>query len=113
VPTQELVSLSVDEPIWDRFFSVHPLVLVSTLDPDGNHDIAPKHLAMPLSWQNWFGFVCTPRHHTYQNIERTGEFTVSFPRPDQIALASLAASPRCDHDSKPIVSALPGRLRRS
>jgi len=107
VPTEDLISLPMDEPIWERFFSVYPLVLVSTLDPDGNHDIAPKHLAMPMSWQNWFGFVCTPSHHTYQNIQRSGEFTVSFPRPDQVALSSLAASPRCDHDSKPIISALP------
>ncbi len=104
---ENLISLSVEEPIWDRFFGVYPLVLVATLDPDGNHDIAPKHLAMPMGWHNRFGFVCTPRHHTYQNIQRSGVFTVSFPRPDQVALASLAASPRCDNDSKPIISAFP------
>ena len=73
-----LVSLSLDEPIWERFFSVFPLVLVGTLEEGGGHDLAPKHLAMPLSWGRWFGFVCTPRHRTYQNAVRTGAFTVSY-----------------------------------
>lgn len=95
------------DPIWERFFSVFPLVLVGTRDPDGGHDLAPKHLAMPVSWQNFFGFVCTPRHGTYRNLQRTGEFTVSYPRPDQLLSASLAASPRCDEGDKPALEALP------
>lgn len=103
----KLVKLSLKDSIWDRFFSVFPLVVIGTQEPDGSADLAPKHLAMPLSWRNHFGFVCTPRHRTYQNIERTGEFTVSYARPSQIVLASLAASPRCEDDSKPIVDALP------
>ena len=70
-------SLPLDEPVWERFFTVFPLVLVGTREEDGGHDLAPKHLAMPLSWGNWFGFVCTPRHRTYQNAVRTGAFTVS------------------------------------
>ena len=49
------VSLSLDAPVWEKFPTVAPLVLVSTKDPDGQVDIAPKHLAMPVSWQNWFG----------------------------------------------------------
>ncbi|MGD8340137.1 MAG: flavin reductase [Gammaproteobacteria bacterium] len=102
-----LVELESNERIWDRFFSVYPLVVIGTLDEDGTYDLAPKHLAMPLSWGSDFGFVCTPRHRTYQNIRRTGEFCVTYARPSQIVLASLAASPRCDDDSKPIVNALP------
>lgn len=102
-----LVTLDVARPIWDRFFLVAPLVLVGTREPDGGHDLAPKHLATPLSWQNHFGFVCTPSHGTYQNIRRTGEFTVSFPTAEQILEISLAASPRCDEGSKPALVALP------
>lgn len=103
-----LVSLPLDEPVWDRFFSVFPLVLVGTREAQGRHDLAPKHLAMPLSWGNWFGFVCTPRHRTYQNAVRTGAFTVSYPRPEQVVLTSLAATPRCDtQQDKPTLHALP------
>jgi flavin reductase (DIM6/NTAB) family NADH-FMN oxidoreductase RutF len=68
---------------------------------------------MPLSWRAHFGFVCTPRHRTYQNVRRTGEFTVTYVRPSQLILASLTASPRCDDDSKPIVDALPTFPARS
>jgi hypothetical protein len=54
---ESLVSLSLDESIWERFFSVFPLVLVGTREEDGSHDLAPKHLAMPFSWGRWFGLV--------------------------------------------------------
>jgi len=104
---QQLIELDVDQPVWDRFFWVAPLVLVGTLEPGGRHDLAPKHMAMPIGWENYFGFVCTPRHHTYANIVRDGVFTVSYPRPDQLVLASLAASPRCGEDDKPVLTVLP------
>lgn len=104
-----LIELDVRDSIWERFFTVFPLVIVGTLEEDGTPDLAPKHLAMPMSWQNHFGFVCTPRHGTYQNIQRTGEFTVTYARPSQAVLASLAASPRCDDGTKPITGALPTR----
>lgn len=103
----ELVELDTGESIWERFFSVFPLVVVGTREANGDDDLAPKHLAIPMSWQNHFGFVCTPRHNTYQNIRRTGEFTVTYMRPSQTVVASLAATPRCDNGSKPIVASLP------
>jgi len=105
--TQPLVELDVIEPIWDRFFWVAPLVLVGTREADGSHDLAPKHMAIPMGWQNYFGFVCTPRHHTYSNVRRDGVFTVSYPRPSQLVLTSLAASPRCGEEDKPALSVLP------
>lgn len=98
----ELQTLDLDEPVWERCFTVAPLVLVGTVDTDGRPDFAPKHMAFPLGWDNFFGFVCTPRHATYANAERTGTFTVSYPRPADIVTASLTASPRCD-DSKPFL----------
>ena len=104
---QHLIELDIDQPIWERFFWVAPLVLVGTREPDGSHDLAPKHMALPMGWENYYGFVCTPRHHTYGNIQREGVFTVSFPRPSQLVLTSLAASPRCGDDDKPALSALP------
>jgi flavin reductase (DIM6/NTAB) family NADH-FMN oxidoreductase RutF len=103
------IALDVSKPIWDEFFSVYPLVVVGTKEEHGGFDLAPKHLAIPMSWENHFGFVCTPKHATYQNIQREGVFTVSYARPDQVVLTSLTASPRCDDGSKPIVTALPTR----
>ena len=88
---------------------VMPLVIVGTREPDGGHDLAPKHMATPLGWENRFGFVCSPRHATQRNAERTGSFTVSFPHPDGIVAASLAAAPRDGSGDKPNLAALPVR----
>lgn len=101
------VSLDIERPIWDRFFTVSPLVVVGSKEADGHFNLAPKHMAMPLGWQNFFCFVCSPRHSTYHNIRRVGEFTVSYPRPSQALFASLAAAPRCEDQSKPSLLVLP------
>ncbi len=103
----QLIELDTSESIWEKFFTVFPLVIVGTREADGSDDLAPKHLAIPMSWKNHFGFVCTPRHNTYQNVRRSGQFAVTYVRPAQTVLASLAASPRCDDGSKPITQALP------
>jgi flavin reductase (DIM6/NTAB) family NADH-FMN oxidoreductase RutF len=102
----KLIPLATDRPVWDRFFSVFPLVIVGSKE-DGRYNLAPKHLAMPLGWDNYYGFVCSPRHTTYHNIRRHGAFTVSYPRPTEVLLASLAAAPRCEDQSKPTLLALP------
>lgn len=101
-----LVSLATDEPVWSSVFVVSPLVLVGTLEADGSVDIAPKHMAMPLGWQNRFCFVCSRRHATLRNAEARGAFTVSFPRPDHILDAALAAGGRAADASKPSLAAL-------
>lgn len=103
----DLVTLDASRRLWDRFFMVAPLVVIGTREPDGQFDLAPKHMVAPLSWDNFFGFVCTPSHATYQNIRREKVFTVSFPTANQVVLTSLAASPRCDESSKPSLAALP------
>ena len=61
VQGSNVVYLDTKHPVWERFFTVAPLVLIGTQEPDGGHDLAPKHMAMPVSWQNYFGFVCAPR----------------------------------------------------
>lgn len=106
------VDIPVDVPVWDRFFTVAPLVLVGTREPDGSADFAPKHMVTPMGWQNYFGFVCSPTHSTCINIKHTREFTVSYPRPSQILQSSLAASPRKD-DKKPVLDlfdTIPARI---
>ena len=66
-----------------------------------------------MGWGNYFGFVCTPRHKTYRNAVRTGVYTVSYPKPSQVVLASLAASPRVGEPQgprqKPALDQLPMR----
>jgi flavin reductase (DIM6/NTAB) family NADH-FMN oxidoreductase RutF len=92
---QDIVSLDPDEPFWERFYMVSPLVVVGTIDEDEDtFNLAPKHMAAPMGWANYFGFVCTPRHKTYRNAVRSGTFTVSYPKPSQVVLASFAAAPR-------------------
>ena len=102
-----VVTLDVERPIWDHFFTAHNLVVVGTRQTGGQMDLAPKHMAIPMGWQNYFGFVCTPRHRTYLNIKQEKEFTVSYPRPTQVVLTSLTAAPRCEDDTKPSLRALP------
>jgi flavin reductase (DIM6/NTAB) family NADH-FMN oxidoreductase RutF len=101
-----LIPLAVDRPIWDRFFGVFPLVIVGSKEGD-RYNLAPKHLAMPLGWDNYFCFVCSPQHTTYHNIRRHGFFTVSYPRPREVLLASVAAAPRSEDLSKPSLLVLP------
>ena len=95
IENEQIVTLGTDRPIWERFFLVAPLIVVGTKEGD-TYNLAPKHMAMPMSWGHYYGFVCTPRHKTYQNIKATGQFTVSYPRPDQVTAASLTASERQD-----------------
>lgn len=105
-PAHRPIPVSTETPIWSRFFTVAPLVIVGTSEGDG-HDLAPKHMAMPLGWDNYFCFVCSPQHATQSNAQRTGQFTVSFPHPDQVVEASLAAAPREEGGSKPSLDAIP------
>jgi flavin reductase (DIM6/NTAB) family NADH-FMN oxidoreductase RutF len=104
---QDLVPLAADRSLWERVFTVAPLVIVGSKEEDGKYNLAPKHLAMPLGWDNYYCFVCSPRHTTYHNIRRHGAFTVSYPRPSEVVFASLAAAPRCEDQSKPTLLLLP------
>jgi flavin reductase (DIM6/NTAB) family NADH-FMN oxidoreductase RutF len=97
----DTVSLDPEQPFWERFYMVAPLIVVGTQNEDDSYNLAPKHMAAPMGWDNYFGFVCTPRHKTYRNAVRTGVFTVSYPKPSQVVLASLSASPRVGEPQGP------------
>jgi flavin reductase (DIM6/NTAB) family NADH-FMN oxidoreductase RutF len=103
---QQMVSIPTGSPIWDKFFTVAPLVTVGSREGGGGYDLAPKHLAMPLGWENYYCFVCSRKHATQHNIEATQQFTVSYPRPEQILQTSMAAGPRIEDGSKPTLAAL-------
>ena len=101
------VELDVERPVWDRFLWVAPLVLIGTVEEDGSLGLAPKHMVTPMGWDNYFGFVCAPRHGTYGNAIREGSFTVSYLRPEQLVQASLAAAPRSGEGGKLSLLTLP------
>ena len=103
---EDILTLYKDLPVWEQVFTVNPLVVVGTRERGGGYDLAPKHMAFPVGWEDYFGFVCTPRHNTYHNAKRESVFTVSYPRPTQVVLASLAAAPREGDSSKPLLDAL-------
>lgn len=111
-----VVSLDPSEPFWERFYMVAPLVVIGTQNDDDTYNLAPKHMASPMGWADYFGFVCTPRHKTYRNAVRHDTFTVSFPKPSQVVLASLAASPRVGPPEgprrKPSLDQLPTRAAK-
>ena len=101
-----LIELPVGPGLWERVFMVAPLVLVGTKEACG-WDFAPKHMAMPHGWEEFYCFACTPRHATYRNLQAHPQFTVSFPRPDQILESSFAAGGRFEGDEKPSLAAVP------
>jgi flavin reductase (DIM6/NTAB) family NADH-FMN oxidoreductase RutF len=103
----EMVDISNDPQMWNRCYMVHSLVVVGSTEEDGSYNFAPKHMAMPLGFGPYFGFMGTPRKTTYRNIKREEVFTVSYPGPDQLVISSLMASQREDDDSKPIVDQIP------
>lgn len=95
--------------MWNRFFTIAPLLVVGSKEDD-KFDLAPKHMATPMGFTEYFGFICTPRHRTYHNIKKNGFFTASFPMPNQVLLTSLAALPRCEltnGSTKPILKNIP------
>lgn len=108
----DIVRLDPDRSFWERFYTVAPLIVVGTRNEDeATYNLAPKHMAAPMGWDDYFGFVCTPEHKTYRNAVRHGAYTVSYPKPSQVVLASLAAAPRTERAdgprSKPSLDALP------
>ena len=104
----DFISLNVKDSIWDHFYTVAPLVVIGSKENE-RYDLSPKHMVTPIGFSNYIGFVCTPRHRTYHNIKKEKKFTVSFVKPSQVLLTSLAAIPRCEdnHYTKEIVNKIP------
>ena len=101
----DMVELPVGPEMWERVLLVAPLVLIGTKE-GSSWDFAPKHMAMPLGWEGFYCFACTPRHATYRNLREHPQFTVSFPRPEQVITSSLAAGGRFEGGAKPSLAAL-------
>ena len=102
----DMQEVAVGEGLWESVLGVAPLVLIGSREPDGSHDLAPKHRVLQLS-DGHFGFVCCERHRTFRNVAREKTFTASWPRPAQIVEVSAAAAPRCEDGEKRTLRALP------
>lgn len=101
---EDVYTLEEESP-FECSFSPHALVVVGTRDPDGSLNLAPKHMCTPIGDEQ-FGFVCTSEHRTAKNIRRLDEFTVSYPRPEEIVSISLSAEPRDESGHKPDLESL-------
>jgi len=81
------------------YFTVKPLILVTTLGSNGLPNVAPKTQATDVGrCERYFAFVCTPQHHTYQNVKANKEFVVNYPGPELIGKVSATAQRAEDSD---------------
>lgn len=103
----KMIEIDTDQDVWGRLYTVYSLVVIGSKEEDDAYNFAPKHMAMPLGFSNHFGFMGTPRKSTYRNVQREKVFTVSYPRPDQLVVSSLAATQREDDDTKPVIDQIP------
>jgi flavin reductase (DIM6/NTAB) family NADH-FMN oxidoreductase RutF len=59
-----------------------PVILNSTLNPDGSRNLAPISSVFWLGWRAMLGFEAVSQ--TAQNIIRTGECVINLPSQDQV-----------------------------
>lgn len=113
IESDQVVELNLELPIWNRVFTVAPLVVVGSRNSDGSHDLTPKHLALPLGWDRYFGFVTRDNQTTCLNVKRDGYFTVSFPNPSSVVVTSLAAAQGTEEHRRAVLQAVPTVKARS
>lgn len=105
--SNSMIDITDDPNLWNRFFMVHSLIIIGSKEKNGEYNMAPKHMAMPLGVGPYIGFMATPRKTTYQNVKREKAFTVSLPQPDQLVFSSITASSREEDDEKPAIYTVP------
>jgi flavin reductase (DIM6/NTAB) family NADH-FMN oxidoreductase RutF len=77
------VDLDISSPSGIDSSGSHPWCWSARSRRTARYDLAPKHMVTPMGWDNYFGFVCAPRHATYRNVLRTKDsFTVSYLGPE-------------------------------
>jgi flavin reductase (DIM6/NTAB) family NADH-FMN oxidoreductase RutF len=65
-----------------RNYVVCPIVLITTLNTEGEPNAAVKTNFMTVGSMRKYAFHCSPQHHTHQNIMETGEFVINIPTED-------------------------------
>jgi flavin reductase (DIM6/NTAB) family NADH-FMN oxidoreductase RutF len=74
------VELPLDKHGWSPSPLPGQIVLVTTVDPDGVVDLAPKSwVSMAAFAGPVVGFGCSTTHRTARNVAATGEFVVNVP----------------------------------
>jgi flavin reductase (DIM6/NTAB) family NADH-FMN oxidoreductase RutF len=77
----EFVDLDVES--FYRVLAPRPTIIVTTVNPDGEVNAAPFSFTMPVSVNPpLIAVASVPRHHTYQNLEKTREMVVNIPSVD-------------------------------
>lgn len=66
------------EWLWDVYALPQPVVLVTTVDLEGNVNVAPKNW-VTCAGSRHFAFVCSTEHDTYMNAQTTKQFVVNVP----------------------------------
>jgi flavin reductase (DIM6/NTAB) family NADH-FMN oxidoreductase RutF len=66
-----------------------PVVLISTMNPDGTHNLAPMSSAFWLGWRCLLGLASASQ--TPQNLRRTGECVLNLPSVHQVAAVNRLA----------------------
>jgi len=66
-----------------RILAPRPTIIVTTVDSNGKVNAAPFSFTMPVSINPpLIAFASVNTHHTYKNIEETGEFVANIPNED-------------------------------
>lgn len=66
-----------------RVLAPRPTIIVTTVSKEGEVNAAPFSFTMPVSVDPPLIAVSSvPRHHTFQNLEKTGEMVVNIPSAD-------------------------------
>lgn len=71
------------EWLWDLYALPQPVVLITTVDLDGNVDCAPKNW-VTCAGARHFAFACSTEHDTYMNAQTTRQFVVNVPGADLV-----------------------------
>jgi flavin reductase (DIM6/NTAB) family NADH-FMN oxidoreductase RutF len=76
----EKVSIPLGRKEWHPSPLLEQLVLITTIDPEGRANIAPKASVCVAAVKTpMIGFACSKKHRTWANIESTKEFVVNVP----------------------------------
>lgn len=66
-----------------RILAPRPTIIVTTVNNNGEVNAAPFSFTMPVSMNPpLIAFASVTTHHTYKNIDETGEFVVNIPNED-------------------------------
>ena len=106
------VAFPRDKGQWHPSVLPGPIVLVSTVDPDGEPNIAPKSFVSMMAFGGpLLAFGCHRSHATARNAERAGEFVVNFP-PEALAerIWAMVASHGADRIRRSGLSCQPAQV---